>query len=611
MILYLAHRDKLLDKKMNQNIVYTHQLPFKIRRDICNLLDADFSWRMLGGQEMRLNNTELELVGHAIFRNGSPTEELLKQLDRANCRISEFCYYLRRINHDRAVGMLTSSITGHGSDSAMTMNNNVSGTLHTPTPSFAECPQIPALMAGADAFSSTNNPQANVILQTDSTHFSRQYSNNLAEQSLPGRCHKVGATSNLHHQTQQPNGQQHQQQINETKEDPGEEMVRLACANNRKRTSISDQEVVNQLRLIMQIAYKELKKASDDFTDLNILGNGGFASVYRGHWKGNDVAIKRLRCNLVDQALNELTILNSYRIDNILPIYGISIDGPEACLVYQFMANGSLEDRLACKGGTLPLSWSQRALIGEGVAKGLYYLHSLRSKPMVHGDVKSANVLLDAQFIAKLGDFGLARQVFNWQQTSPSTHCIVSSIHGTSVYLPSEYLREKILSTAVDVYSYGIVLLEMATGRRAYDGKRLLIDFVRDVAPTKPMEELPQSLRDPRLTDDSQMSFKIWYELLVTLGLNCAHQRKTGRPNMGQVLKRFASFPELSEDRTRSTATTTPEPVSHPIPVAINSALMSIDEEIDAGARKTAAAAEEEPPVEAAIPLLTELGIVE
>lgn len=344
----------------------------------------------------------------------------------------------------------------------------------------------------------------------------------------------------------------YQRQADQPLADPGEEIVRLACANNRKRTSISDQEVVNQLRLIMQITYNELKQASNSFAQTNILGNGGFASVYRGNWKGTDVAIKRLRCNLMDQALNELTILNSYRIDNILPIYGISIDGPEACLVYQFMANGSLEDRLSCKKGTPPLSWAQRAHIGEGVAKGLFYLHTLRDKPLVHGDVKSANVLLDSQFVPKLGDFGLARQVFKAKnpQSELCTHCTVSSIHGTSVYLPSEYLRHKILSPAVDVYSYGIVLLEMATGKRAYDGKKLLIDLVEDETRSMSVGQISSNLKDPRLSNESQTDLVIWFELLIKLGLICAHKIKKKRPDMGAVLSRFVDF-RSSSDSTR------------------------------------------------------------
>lgn len=534
---------------------------------------------------MGLDATQLSLIGQAYLRCSSPTDELMHRLDSANVRITEFCFYLERMNHCRALEMLKpyrsdcrTSGSNYSSTAAMTSATTsdesgvrISQPLATPTPSFSE--RTPALMmdSNADLFrlvTDNNGGQQlwTIQTQTDQNLFQLNLNPNQAppppqqhqqQQQPPTRCHKQQQQQHLALSTgeapTQPMERRQPAKVDDLpanrQPDPGEEIVRMACANNRKRTSISDQEVVNQLRLIMQITYNELKLASNDFSDSNILGNGGFASVYRGNWKGTDVAIKRLKCNLMDQALNELTILNSYRIDNILPIYGISIDGPEACLVYQFMSNGSLEDRLSCKKGTRPLTWTQRALIGEGVAKGLFYLHTLRDKPLVHGDVKSANVLLDSQFVPKLGDFGLARQVFRGKnpQTEPCTSCTVSSIHGTSVYLPPEYLRHKILSPAVDVYSYGIVLLEMATGKRAYDGKRLLIDLVQDEQPSMAKGEISYSLKDPKLADDTQSDLKIWFELLIKLGLVCAHKIKRKRPDMGHILNRFIEFRTGSE----------------------------------------------------------------
>lgn len=558
--------------------VYTYQLPYGVRRDICNLLDADQSWKTLGGQYIGLDATQLSLLYQAYLRHASPTEELLnKYMDNVNFRVSDLCFYLKQMDHCRAFEILkryTEFSCNNNNDGQNVAMNTSQQTLYTPTPSFANINQPPAAIMDASLDFDANNfdfqlqqQLANKFaagdMQANKQKLTRTNPNidppQQKEQRLDSQqqgCHrsrKLTNESNNRQQVQTPQAQQQQQQRPKdgttNQDDPGEEIVRLACANNRKRTSISDQEVVNQLRLIMQINYSELKQASNDFSNSNILGNGGFASVYRGFWKGTDVAIKRLRCNLMDQALNELTILNSYRIDNILPIYGISIDGPEACLVYQFMSNGSLEDRLSCKNNTQPLNWNQRALIGEGVAKGLYYLHTLRDKPLVHGDVKSANVLLDAQFVPKLGDFGLARQVFKGKnpQTELCTHCTVSSIHGTSVYLPPEYLRHKILSPAVDVYSYGIVLLEMATGKRAYDGKRLLIDLVEDETRSMSMGQIGYSLKDPRLLNDTQSDLKIWFELLIKLGINCAHKIKKKRPDIGQVLNHFANYRSNSD----------------------------------------------------------------
>ena len=106
----------------------------------------------------------------------------------------------------------------------------------------------------------------------------------------------------------------------------------------------------------------------------------------------------------------ELRILHAVRHDNILPMYGYSLDGSFPCLVYQFMPNGSLEDRLLCRHGTCALSWEQRLNIARGTALGLQFLHTLREKPLIHGDIKSANILLDKNLEPKIGDFGLARE---------------------------------------------------------------------------------------------------------------------------------------------------------------------------------------------------------
>lgn len=581
----------------SSRFVYTHQLPYAIRKDICDILDADKSWRTLGGNFVGLDSTQLALIGQAVLRSASPTEELLNKLDSANFSISDFCYYLKQMNHFRALEILKpyggtngnrDDIDNAQKDSIFSVTNmdhtsSKSQTLNTPTPSFAD---QPVAIMGLESFKLYSELESHQW-QNQATLRDSSLNRGAELENTPGDCHKSGGLS------QATTKKLENQTNNAHPEDPGEEIVRMACVNNRKRTSISDQEAVNQLRLIMQINYKELKQASNDFSDSNIVGNGGFATVYSGNWKGTDVAIKRLKCNLMDQALNELTILNSYRIDNILPIYGISIDGPEACLVYQFMSNGSLEDRLSCKTDTPPLTWNQRALIGEGVAKGLYYLHTLRDKPLVHGDVKSANVLLDGQFVPKLGDFGLARQVFIGKNPKNElcTHCTVSSIHGTSVYLPPEYLRHKILSPAVDVYSYGIVLLEMATGKRAYDGKRLLVDLVEEETHSISISEISYTLKDARLADDTQNDLKIWYELLLKLGLNCSHKMKKRRLDMEQVLRRFTDFRSTSPDCNSSS--------SHYLMTSSSY-----------GAGTVRVATPDEQMVEDMIPLLTELGVV-
>ncbi|KHN79855.1 Serine/threonine-protein kinase pelle [Toxocara canis] len=227
------------------------------------------------------------------------------------------------------------------------------------------------------------------------------------------------------------------------------------------------------------VRYEEIIIATENFAAENILGRGGYGVVYKGNWKHTQHEKERLR-----QSLQELRTLAKYRHDNILPLYGYSLDGPEPCLVYQFMANGSLEDRILCRKGTPPLTWSQKRNIAEGSARGLHFLHSIGRTPIIHGDVKTANILLDKHLEPKLGDFGLCRD--GQVETGPGekTPLIASHIKGTLAYLPPEFITSKILTTKLDVYSFGVVLLEIGTGLRAYVDSRQphsLVDYVTHV----------------------------------------------------------------------------------------------------------------------------------
>lgn len=142
------------------------------------------------------------------------------------------------------------------------------------------------------------------------------------------------------------------------------------------------------------------------------------AYMFPGTWKCTQVAIKRMEIKpdeseQLRQSITELRCLNIYRHDNVLPIYGYSIGGANPCLIYQYMPGGSLDGRLRTTDPELILDWPLRLNIAIGVARGLQFLHTnlVDGKPLVHGDIKSANILLDANNYPKIGDFGLARKV--------------------------------------------------------------------------------------------------------------------------------------------------------------------------------------------------------
>lgn len=191
------------------------------------------------------------------------------------------------------------------------------------------------------------------------------------------------------------------------------------------------------------------------------------------------------------------------------------------------MKNGSLEDRLLLRHKSQPLTWIQRHQIAKGTACGLQYLHIIGKKPLIHGDIKSANILLDKSFEPKIGDFGLARE-------GPEEDSMkVSKIHGTRPYLPEEFLYKRELSTKVDTYSYGIVLFELATGLSAYDESRVQDKFLKDFINGWEKTQL-DLLRDKKAGEkDSQV-----YNNLMILGKWCTNSVQN-RPEMSSVFKKF------------------------------------------------------------------------
>ncbi|KAL0122091.1 hypothetical protein PUN28_007098 [Cardiocondyla obscurior] len=305
-------------------------------------------------------------------------------------------------------------------------------------------------------------------------------------------------------------------------------------ASNEKK--INESPLPKTETTLPHASYSELAIATDGWNQHNILGKGGFGTVYRGVWKNTDVAIKKIRPKGSDsdesyilqlqQSLKEIKILNSRAHENILPLYAYSLGGEAPCLVYQLMKNGSLEDRLLLRQKTKPLSWMQRHEIAKGIARGLQYLHTIGEKPLIHGDIKSANILLDKNFEPRIGDFGLARE-------GPERDSMkISRIHGTRPYLPEEFLRDKKLSTKIDTYSYGIVLFEMATGLRAYDESRPEKKLLGDLIEAWKDQDLFLLMDKKGGEENSQV-----YKNLISIGTWCANGLAQNRPEMERVFQ--------------------------------------------------------------------------
>uniref|UniRef100_A0A3Q3XAK3 Interleukin-1 receptor-associated kinase 4 n=1 Tax=Mola mola TaxID=94237 RepID=A0A3Q3XAK3_MOLML len=285
--------------------------------------------------------------------------------------------------------------------------------------------------------------------------------------------------------------------------------------------------------------YDELIKITGNFDDRSVssggsrLGEGGFGTVYRGVLNNRPVAVKKLSPigdpfldELRVQFNQEIQILKTLKHENLVDMVGFSCDGLYLCLVYALMAHGSLLDRLACLEGSHPLSWKQRCLIAEGTARGLEYLHSNHH---IHRDVKSANILLDENFVAKISDFGLTRA--SAKQTSATM--MTERIVGTRVYMAPEALRGEITPKS-DVFSFGVVLLEILSGLAPADESRepqFLIE-VRYHIDDEDEELTFEDFLDKKMGDVEIIQAKTVY----ALACNCLYERKNRRPVIKQVL---------------------------------------------------------------------------
>ncbi|XP_017256837.1 cold-responsive protein kinase 1-like isoform X1 [Daucus carota subsp. sativus] len=246
----------------------------------------------------------------------------------------------------------------------------------------------------------------------------------------------------------------------------------MACFTtcfNRKtppptKHGITLEEEVSNIQNIILYSYKELRRACDNFRAVNKIGMGGFGSVYKGKLKnGTMVAVKVLSegsTQGIQEFLTEITMISSMQHDNLVKLYGCCAEGVHRILVYGYLENNSLaQTLLGPNHRNIQFSWNVRKEICIGVARGLAYLHEEIQPHIVHRDIKASNILLDENLNAKISDFGLAK-LFPPNMTHISTH-----VAGTLGYLAPEYALRRQLTRKADIYSFGVLLLEIVCGR--------------------------------------------------------------------------------------------------------------------------------------------------
>ncbi|KNA19456.1 hypothetical protein SOVF_061300 isoform A [Spinacia oleracea] len=218
-----------------------------------------------------------------------------------------------------------------------------------------------------------------------------------------------------------------------------------------------------------EFSFSDLEKATDSFHPSLKIGEGGYGSIYKGFLRQTQVAVKVLNPNSRQgprEFGQEVDVLSKLRHPNLVTLIGAC---PESwALVYEYLSGGSLEDRLVCKDNTPPLAWQTRIQIATELCAVLIFLHSSRPTSIIHGDIKPSNILLDDNFVCKLADFGICR-VISHSKTSleETTRCCTTEPKGTFTYMDPEFLTTGELTPKSDIYSFGIILLRLLTGRPA------------------------------------------------------------------------------------------------------------------------------------------------
>ncbi|XP_028761836.1 G-type lectin S-receptor-like serine/threonine-protein kinase SD1-1 [Neltuma alba] len=279
--------------------------------------------------------------------------------------------------------------------------------------------------------------------------------------------------------------------------------------------------------------FSTISNATDQFSERNKLGQGGFGPVYKGVLvDGQEIAVKRLSKTSgqgMDEFKNEVLLIAKLQHRNLVKLLGCSIQQGEKLLIYEFMLNGSLDYFIFNSTKTKLLDWTKRFHIIDGIARGLLYLHQDSRLRIIHRDLKTSNILLDINMNPKISDFGLAR-IFGGDQAEANTNRVM----GTYGYMPPEYAVHGSFSDKSDVFSFGVMVLEIISGKknRGFCDPHYRLNLLGHAWKLW-IEKRPMDLMDEQLQDSVISS-----ELLrcIQVGLLCVQQRPEDRPNMSTVI---------------------------------------------------------------------------
>ncbi|XP_052205678.1 LOW QUALITY PROTEIN: receptor protein kinase TMK1-like [Diospyros lotus] len=301
----------------------------------------------------------------------------------------------------------------------------------------------------------------------------------------------------------------------------------------------------------MEISLKALNRATNNFSAENILGRGGFGTVYRGILNdGSKIAVKKMDSLVLvvskskrglDEFKSEIDVLTKVRHRHLVSLLGYCLDRKERALVYEFMEQGSLSRHLFNwkVDGLKPLEWSKRLTIALDVARGIEYLHGFAHRSFVHRDLKPSNILLGDDFRAKVADFGLVRLAPDGKSS------VITRVAGTFGYIDPEYAVTGRVTTKIDVFSFGVILMELITGRRAVDESRRvdsghLVTWFRG----RHLERgtFHEAIDSAIVLDEETLAS---IRIVAELASHCCAPKSAQRPDIGHAVNVLSALVEL------------------------------------------------------------------
>ncbi|KAK6121284.1 hypothetical protein DH2020_044987 [Rehmannia glutinosa] len=308
---------------------------------------------------------------------------------------------------------------------------------------------------------------------------------------------------------------------------------------------------VPEIKGAKSFSFEEIRRCTNNFSEMNEIGIGGYGKVYRGTLpNGKLVAIKRSQKGSNQGGLEfktEIELLSRVHHRNVVSLVGFCFDHGEQMLVYEYITNGSLKDSLTGRSG-IRLDWTRRLRIALGAARGVQYLHDQANPPIIHRDIKSNNILLDEKMNAKVADFGLSKPM-----GEPERGHVTTQVKGTMGYLDPEYYMTQELTEKSDVYSFGVLLFELLTSRSPIvKGKYIVREVKQAMDKTKELYNL-EDILDPIVA--SNMAPRS-VEKLVDLALRCVQELGANRPTMSDVVKEIENVMEFAGLNPNTSAST-------------------------------------------------------